>query len=108
MMPVSLSLAGDRTVTPEIWSLALQLWGLLVTAIIGLKTGKIKASIISGVILMAVVNFVAQTIIAGEGPGACVGFIVLPCYGGVVACLAAAISKKLWGAKGFGRGNKSQ
>lgn len=107
MMPVSLSLAGDRTVTPEIWSLALQLWGLLVTAIIGLKTGKIKASIISGVILMAVVNFVAQTIIAGEGAGACFGFIVLPCYGGVVACLAASVSKKLWPPKDSDAGTKA-
>jgi hypothetical protein len=87
--------------------LALQLWGLLVTAIIGLKTGKIKASTISGVILMAVVNFVAQTIIAGDGAGACVGFIVLPCYGGVVACLAAAISKKLWPPKDSDAGTKA-
>jgi uncharacterized membrane protein YeaQ/YmgE (transglycosylase-associated protein family) len=107
MTPVRLSLERDRTVTPEICSLALQVWGLLVTAIIGLKTGNRKVSIVSGVILMAVVNFVAQTIIAGEGAAGCLGFILLPCWGAVVASLAATISKKLWEPRGSDVGTKA-
>lgn len=34
-----------------------------------------------GPILMFIVNFLAQVLLAGEGPGACAGAVILPVYG---------------------------
>ena len=46
------------------------------------------------VVIMVAVNIVGQVIIAGEGPGACCGFILLPVLGCVVAWITVSISKK--------------
>ena len=46
------------------------------------------------VVIMVVVNIIGQVIIAGEGPAACLGFIVLPILGCVVAWITVSISKK--------------
>ena len=45
-------------------------------------------------VIMEVVNIVGQLIIAGEGPAACLGFIVYPILGCVVAWITVSISKK--------------
>ena len=81
-------------ITAETCSLLLQLWGLLVTAIIAAKTRCKRISIPLSVVIMVVVNIVGQMIIAGEGPAACLGFIVLPIYGCLVAWITVGVSKK--------------
>jgi hypothetical protein len=86
-------------ITSETCSLLLQLWGLLVTAIIAAKTRSKSISIPLSVVIMVVVNIVGQMIIAGEGPAACLGFIVLPIYGCVVALIAVSVSNKFCRSK---------
>ena len=81
-------------ITPETCSLLLQLLGLLVTVIIAAKTRSKRISIPISVVIMVSVNIVGQMIIAGEGPAACLGFILLPFLGSVVAWITVSISKK--------------
>ena len=80
-------------ISAETCSLLLQLCGLLVTAIIAAKTRSIQISIPLSIVIMVGVNIVGQVIIAGEGPGACVGFILLPILGCVVALITVSVSK---------------
>ena len=42
---------------------------------------------------MFAVNFVAQVVIAGEGPGVCVGAFVLPLYGYLASWAALTLAK---------------
>jgi hypothetical protein len=81
--------------TLELCSLLLQTWGLLVTAIIAAKTRSIRISIPLSIVIMLAVNFIGQVIIAGEGPGACAGFIVLPFLGCTIAWITVIVSKML-------------
>ena len=80
--------------TLELCSLLLQSWGLLVTVIIATKTKSIRISIPLSIVIMVIVNFVGQVIIAGEGPGACVGFFLLPILGCLVALVTVSVSKE--------------
>lgn len=84
----------NKMITSETFSLLLQLLGLLVTAIIAAKTRSIRISMSLSVVIMVAVNIVGQVIIAGEGTAACLGFIVLPILGCVVAWITVSISKK--------------
>jgi len=86
-------------ISAETCSLLLQLCGLLVTAIIAAKTRSIQISIPLSIVIMVGVNIVGQVIIAGEGPGACVGFILLPILGCVVALITVSVSKKFYRPK---------
>ena len=49
---------------------------------------------ILSIVIMVAVNIVGQIIIAGEGPAACLGFIVLPIFGCVVAWITVSFSMK--------------
>lgn len=86
-------------ITTETCSLLLQLWGLIVTAIIAVKTRSTRISIPFSIAIMVAVNFVGQVIIAGEGPGACVGFILLPILGCAVAWITVSVSRKFCRSK---------
>ena len=86
-------------ITSETCSFLLQLLGLLVTVIIAAKTRSIRISIPLSIVIMVAVNIVGQVIIAGEGTAACLGFIVLPIWGCVVAWITVSISKKFCGPR---------
>jgi len=60
-----------------------------------------------GVVLMLCANVVGQIIIAGEGPGACVGFFILPLYGALAAWITVCISNSIR-RKRMARHNKQQ
>jgi hypothetical protein len=76
-------------------SLMVQIWGLIATFALTFMCRRKKWARSIGPVLMFAVNFLAQNIIAGEGPGACVGAIVLPLYGYLVSRAALAVAKLL-------------
>jgi len=76
-------------------SLMLQILGLIITFVLTFMCSRKKGAIAIGPGLMFVVNFVAQSLIAGEGPGAFVGAFVLPLYGLLVSGIALAIARLL-------------
>ena len=86
-------------ITSETCSFLLQSWGLLVTAIIAAKTRSKRISILFSVVIMVAVNIVGQVIIAGGGPGACIGFIFLPILGCAVAWITVIVSRKFCKSK---------
>jgi hypothetical protein len=65
----------------DLLSLLLQVWGLVVTVPFTLLWRRRKWALATGPVLMFIVNFVAQVVLAGGGPGACVGAFVLPACG---------------------------
>jgi hypothetical protein len=62
-------------------SLMLQVWGLIVVVAFTLLWHRRKWALAIGPVLMFIVNFVAQVLLAGGGPGACAGAVILPLYG---------------------------
>jgi len=54
---------------------------------------KITRCVVFGVLAMLFANIFGQIIIAGEGPGACVGFVILPVYGVGVSLVSIHITR---------------
>ena len=54
-----------------------------------LYPNKTRNCLIVAVLAMLFANIVAQIVIAGDGPGACVGFVLLPTLGIVVSLICA-------------------
>jgi hypothetical protein len=63
------------------FSLMVQGWGLMATVAFTCICHRRKWALAIGPVLMFIVNFIAQVLLAGGGPGACVGAVVLPLYG---------------------------
>jgi hypothetical protein len=72
-------------------SLCLQTFGFLVVCILSLYITRTGIALIVAIIIMLVINFVAQVLIAGEGPGACVGLVALPYLG----CIVVLVTQKI-------------
>jgi hypothetical protein len=72
--------------------LLVQVWGLLTVVALTLLWRRRKWVLAVGPVLMLVVNFVAQVLLAGGGPGACAGLLVLPFYGLVVSWLTLRLA----------------
>jgi len=77
----------------ELLSLLIQVSCLIFLFILCFYTNKFKIMIGVAVLLMIVINFIAQILIAGEGPGACVGIIALPYLGVLVVFVAFGIKR---------------
>lgn len=78
----------------ELSSLFLQILGLIIVGLFARHIGRKRQAISFAIIFMFVINFVAQVIIAGEGPGGCVGAIALPLYGVIIAWICVSPSSK--------------
>ena len=78
----------------ELSSLFLQILGLIIVGLFAWRIKKKSYAILFGIIFMFIINFVAQIVIAGGGPGACVGAFALPVYGAIVALICFNLSEK--------------
>ncbi len=76
-------------------SLMLQIWGLAAAFALTFMCRRQKWARFLGPVLMFIICIVAQIVIAGGGPGACVGIVVLPLYGYLVSWAALAVARRL-------------
>jgi hypothetical protein len=81
-----------QNLSVEMMSLIIQLLTLLLVAVYGVHKANIRIAFKFGCYTMLLANIFGQLIIAGGGPGACVGFIALPLFGGGVGAGAAAFA----------------
>ena len=93
--------------TKELLSLCIQVFALAIVCLFSKTARSRRAKIIFAVILMFFVNIGAQIIIAGEGPGACVGFVGLPILGVMVAMITDSFAQKNKGNHTPGETNES-
>ena len=73
----------------DVLSLIVQLIGFAFAFVLGLMWPRAKSPMAAAIVLGLIVNVVAQVLMAGGGPGAFVGFLVLPLF----CMLAAALGK---------------
>jgi len=71
----------------EFLSLVVQIAGLTAVAPLTLLCRRKRWAWVVGPALGIVVNIVGQIVLAGGGPGACVGFFAFPLYGGLISWL---------------------
>jgi hypothetical protein len=78
---------------PEL-SLLVQILCLIFTAFYSvINYKKIKSCLLFAILVMLFANIFGQIIIAGGGPSAFVGWIILPLYGAIVALGAVYITR---------------
>jgi hypothetical protein len=82
---------GRFGIADDVLSLATQLFGLALAFVLGLAWPRHKSTLPAALAFGLIVNVVAQILIAGGGPGACVGFVALP----LLCMVAAALGKSL-------------
>jgi len=70
---------------PERLSLIVQISALVVVFLFTLISSKKENCLLFAAIFMFIINIIAQIVIAGGGPGACLGMIALPSLGIMVA-----------------------
>ncbi len=90
---------GRFGISDDVLSLVVQLLGFALAFVLGLMWPRGKSPMAAAVVLGLIVNVVAQILIAGGGPGAFVGFFVLP----LLCMLAAALGKWLRALTSSGR-----
>jgi len=73
-------------------SLIIQMCGLLLTVLVSVFSKKISRAIVTGIVIMEIANIVGQGLVAKEGPGLCVGFVLLPILGVLFAYISFKIS----------------
>lgn len=74
----------------ELASIVIQLFGVLCTAAVGGMFGRKYVPLV-GTVMGLIINVVGQILVAGGGPGACVGFVFLPLVCIVAGYLGYAI-----------------
>lgn len=82
--------------TNESLSFWLQLISLFIVFLFAVVIKRKKLSIGFGVCFMFVVNFMAQFLLMGGGPGGCLGFLALPAIGAIIAWATCDISKNIY------------
>jgi hypothetical protein len=80
-------LGGALGLSDDMWSLVLQIVGFCIAFLIGLLRNPLRSFGLTVVVLGLVTNVIAQIFIAGGGPGAFVGFFVIPLYCWIAAWL---------------------
>jgi hypothetical protein len=78
----------------ELYSLYLQILGLIIVALFAWRIKKKREAYSFAICFMFIINLIAQVIIAGEGPGACAGAVVLPLYGVIIAWICVRLSSR--------------
>jgi len=73
-------------------SLMVQVLGAIAAVAFTFMCRRKKWALAVGPVLGLLVNIVAQILIAGGGPGACVGFVVFPVYGLIISWLTLRIA----------------
>ena len=76
-------------------SLIIQLITLLLVAVYSANVLDFRKAFTFGCYTMLLANIFGQLIIAGGGPGACVGFIGLPLWGGSIGCVVVFLAKPI-------------
>jgi hypothetical protein len=76
----------------EILSLIVQILGLIAVVPLTFMWRRKKWAYAVGPVLGLVINIVAQILIAGQGPGACFGFVVFPFLGLILSYLTLRIA----------------
>ena len=78
-------------ISDDVLSLVVQLLGFAQAFVLGLMSPRGKSPMAAAVALGVIVNVVAPILIAGEGPGAFVGFFVLPLFCMVATTLGKGV-----------------
>jgi hypothetical protein len=65
----------------EIMSLLIQVSALLLTVVFTIRSKTLTKAIYFGICAMLSANVLGQMAVAGEGPGAFLGFVILPFWG---------------------------
>lgn len=81
----------------EIMSLIIQLSTLLLIVVFSITFPNKKKAMMFGVCSMLLANVLGQLVVAGEGPAFCVGFVILPFWGILVAYVSIIIRGKIKG-----------
>jgi len=81
------------------WSLMVQMCGLMIVLVIGLRSPPKRSPMVAAIVLGIVVNVVAQILISGGGPAAFLGFLMYP----LLFYVAAVIGKGVRWLAGFNR-----
>jgi hypothetical protein len=96
-----------QNLSVEMMSLIIQLSTLLLVAVYGANVLDFRKAFIFGCYTMFLANIFGQLIIAGGGPGAFVGFIALPLWGGLAGCVVVFLAKLIRGwFNGFNRSHE--
>ena len=80
--------------SPESLSLLFQIVGFVAVAVFTFLCRRRRWAIAIGPVFGLAIDIVAQIIIAGGGPGACVGFFVFPLYGLVISWLTLKLASR--------------
>jgi hypothetical protein len=80
------------TLSPETCSLIVQILAICIAGVLG-AVCRVKSAVSIALGEAVVANILAQIVIAGGGPGACAGFILLPAYCAGAALLGAALRR---------------
>lgn len=73
-------------------SLTIQVWGAISVVAFTFMWRRKKGALAVGPVLGFLANIVAQILIAGGGPGACVGFVAFPLCGLLISWLTLRIT----------------
>lgn len=89
-------------VSDSILSLFIQVFTMVFVLVTAHRFG--KGAFAFGAFAMLLANIVGQIVVAGGGPGACVGMVALPAYGMLMAWVSLSVSE-WW--KGIRRKSKA-
>ena len=84
-----------QNISVEMMSFLVQSLTLLLIAVYSASVINHRKAFKFGCYMMFLVNIIGQVIIAGGGPGACIGIVILPLWGGGVGCGVVGLIKLL-------------
>ena len=91
---------GRLGLSDDEWSATIQLLGLVLIFLRGILVSSRSSPLLMSVLLAVVVNFVAQILIVGGGPGAFAGFFILPVLYWIVCEGGRLLRKWVWERRG--------
>lgn len=79
--------------SPESLSLLFQIVGFVAVGVFTFLCRRRRWAIAIGPVFGLAIDIIAQIVIAGDGPGACVGFVVFPVFGLVISWLTLKLAR---------------
>ena len=83
--------------SPESLSFLFQIVGFVAVAVFTFLCRRRRWAIAIGPVFGLAINIIAQIVIAGGGPGACVGFVAFPLYGLAISWLTLRLARRRGG-----------
>ena len=80
--------------SPESLSLLFQIVGFVAVAVFTFLCRRRRWAIAIGPVFGLAINIIAQIVIAGGGPGACVSFVAFPLYGLAISWLTLKLARR--------------